>query len=89
MAQNDDLKNETANEYNRLLPAVLFSIMHVKSKYIQAVEDAIDFMQHNVDGADDEQGETETIKILRELANKMNESQHKQRVRYYVRKNGR
>lgn len=72
-----------------MLPAVLFSIMHVKSKYIKAVEDAIDFIHHNVDGADDEQDETETLKVLRELADKMNESQHKKRVSYYVRKNGR
>lgn len=72
-----------------MLPAVLFSIMHVKSKYIQAVEGAIDFIQHNVDGADDEQNESETLKVLRELVNKMNESQHKRRVGYYVRKNGR
>jgi len=60
--------------------------MHVKSKYIQAVEDAIDFVQHNVDGADDGQNESETLKVLRELVNKMNQSQHKQRVNYYVRK---
>jgi hypothetical protein len=63
------------------------SIMHVKSKYIQAVEDAIDFIHHNVDGADHGQDEGETLKVLRELVNKMSESQHKRRVRYYVRKN--
>ena len=60
--------------------------MHIKSKYIQAVEDAIDFIQHNVDGAEDEHNETETLKVLRELAKKMNETKHKQLVNYYVRK---
>lgn len=63
--------------------------MHVKSKYIQAVEDAIDFIAHNVDGADDEQNESETLQTLRELVKRMSESQHKRRVRYYVAKNGR
>jgi len=63
--------------------------MHVKSKYIQAVEDAIDFIQHNVDGADDEQNESETLKNLREIVKKMEESRHKKLVRYYVSKNGR
>jgi len=58
--------------------------MHVKSKYIQAVSDAIDFIQHNVDGADDEQNESETLKNLRELEKKMGESQHKKLVRYYL-----
>jgi hypothetical protein len=63
--------------------------MHVKSKYIQAVEDAIDFIGHNTDGADDEQNESETLQILKELVKKMEESQHKRLVGYYVRKNGR
>jgi len=63
--------------------------MHVKSKYIQAVEDAIDFIHHNTDGAEDEHNESETLKNLRELVNKMGESQHKKLVRYYVSKNGR
>jgi len=48
--------------------------MYVKLKYIQAVEDAIDFIQHNVDGADDEQNESETLKNLREIVKKMEES---------------
>jgi hypothetical protein len=63
--------------------------MHVKTEYIQAVEDAIDFIQHNADGANEEQNESETLKVLRKLANKMNESQHKRRVGYYIRKNTR
>ena len=62
--------------------------MYVKLKYIQAVEDAIDFIQHNVDGADDEQNESETLKNLREIVKKMEESRHKKLVRYYVAKNG-
>jgi hypothetical protein len=41
--------------------------MHVKPKYIKAVEDAIDFIHHNVDGADEQQNEDETLQILREL----------------------
>jgi len=61
--------------------------MHVKSKYIQAVEDAIDFISHNIDGADDEQNESETLIALKELVKSMEESQHKKRVRYYVAKN--
>ena len=72
-----------------MLPAVLFQNMHIKSKYIQAVEDAIDYIQHNVDGAEDEQNESETLINLRELVKKMGESQHKKLVRYYVFKNGR
>lgn len=44
--------------------------MHVKSKYIQAVEDAIDFIQHNVDGVAEDQNESETLKNLRELVKK-------------------
>jgi len=72
-----------------MLPAVLFQNMHVKSKYIQAVEDAIDFIQHNVDGAEDEQNESETLINLRDLVKKMGESKHKKLVRYYVAKNGR
>jgi hypothetical protein len=60
--------------------------MHVKSKYIQAIEDAIDFIQHNVDGADSEQNEYETLIILRELVKKMEESQHKRLVNYFIRK---
>jgi len=72
-----------------VLPAVLFQNMHVKSKYIKAVEDAIDFIHHNVDGADDDQNEQETLEVLRELVKKMEESQHKRLVGYFVRKNGR
>lgn len=72
-----------------MLPAVLFQNMHVKSKYIQAVEDAIDFLHHNTDGAEEEQNESETLETLRELVKKMEESQHKRLVGYYVRKNGR
>lgn len=39
--------------------------------------------------ADDEQNESETLQILKELVKKMEESQHKRLVGYYVRKNGR
>jgi hypothetical protein len=63
--------------------------MHIKSKYINAVEDAIDFIQHNIDGVSDEQNEKETLNVLRELVKKMQESQHKKLVSYFVRKNGR
>lgn len=63
--------------------------MHIKSKYIQAVEDAIDFIQHNADGADDESDESETMETLRVLVNQMRISQHNKRVSYYLRKNGR
>lgn len=38
---------------------IYFKFMHVKSKYIQAVEDAIDFIQHNVDGVAEDQNESE------------------------------
>lgn len=61
--------------------------MHVKSKYIQAVEDAIAFIQHNVDGVAEDQNESETLKNLRELVKKMEESHHKRLVSYFVRKN--
>ncbi len=60
--------------------------MHVKIKYIQAVEDAIDFIQHNVDGADEAQNESETLTILRELIFKMEESNHRRLVNYYLSK---
>ena len=60
--------------------------MHIKSKYIQAIENAIDFISHNADGASDEQSERETISILREISAKMKVSQHKKRVNYYVSK---
>ena len=44
--------------------------MHVKSKYITAISDSIDFIQHNVDGAHEEQSENETLTVLYEILNK-------------------
>lgn len=60
--------------------------MHVKSKYITAISDSIDFIQHNVDGANEEQSENETLTVLNEILNKMKKSQHKKWVNYYVNK---
>lgn len=60
--------------------------MHVKSKYITAISDSIDFIQHNVDGASEEQNESETLTVLNEILKQMQKSQHKKRVNYYVRK---
>lgn len=60
--------------------------MHVKSKYITAISDSIDFIQHNVDGASEEQNENETLKVLNEILKQMEKSQHKRLVSYYVRK---
>lgn len=60
--------------------------MHVKEKYIDAVNNAIDFISTNVDGADEEHQEKETLKSLRELFQSMIKSQHKKRVSYYVNK---
>jgi len=60
--------------------------MHIKSKYITAISDSIDFIQHNVDGANDEQNENETLKVLNEILDQMKKSQHKKWVNYYVNK---
>lgn len=60
--------------------------MHVKEKYISAISDAIDFLISNTDGASDEHSESETIQVLGEILKKMEDSQHKKRVSYYVRK---
>lgn len=61
--------------------------MHVKTKYIEAIHSAIDFIEENVDGADDENTENELRGTLNELLKAMEESQHKKLVNYYVRKN--
>lgn len=61
--------------------------MHVKNKYRKAIEDAIDFIECNVDGASEENTESDTLKILREISQAMGKSQHKRMVRYYIRKN--
>ena len=60
--------------------------MHIKSKYITAISDSIDFIQHNVDGANEEGNENETLTVLNEILNQMKKSQHKKWVSYYVRK---
>ena len=60
--------------------------MHVKSKYIDAIHAAIDFIETNIDGADENNQEKEMLETLRELREKMNKSKHKSLVRYYVRK---
>jgi len=60
--------------------------MHVKSKYITAISDSIDFIHHNVDGASEEQNENETLKVLNEILKQMEKSQYKRLVGYYVRK---
>lgn len=60
--------------------------MHIKSKYINAVHSAIDFIENRVDGADDGQQEDEMLDILRELRNVMQKNQHQRRVKYFLRK---
>lgn len=63
--------------------------MHIKTKYIEAVHAAIDFIETNIDGADDDKQEQEMLEALRELRKSMQESKYKELVRYYVRKNSR
>lgn len=60
--------------------------MHVKTKYIDAVHLAIDFIENAVDGADEDKQEQETLSVLRELREQMKASQHKGRVNYYLNK---
>lgn len=60
--------------------------MHIKAKYIDAVHAAIDFIQTNVDGADESNQEQETLNVLRELRKSMEESKHKKLVSYYFNK---
>jgi hypothetical protein len=60
--------------------------MHVKDQYISAILDAIDFIVHNTDGASHEHDESHTVNVLNEILDKMEQSQHKRLVRYYVRK---
>lgn len=60
--------------------------MYIKFKYIEAIFDAIDFISSNVDGADYDKQERELLDTLRELRRKMNESQHKRLVNYYLHK---
>jgi hypothetical protein len=60
--------------------------MHIKTKYINAIIDAIDFISTNVDGADEENSEQELLSTLHECKNKMREDQHKRRVNYYLNK---
>lgn len=60
--------------------------MYVISKYINAVIDAIDFIYGNTDGACEGHQELDTLSVLRELVKKMNDSQHKQLVGYYLKK---
>ena len=60
--------------------------MHIKAKYIDAVHSAIDFIETNVDGANEDNQEQETLSVLRELMKSMIYSNHKKLVSYYVRK---
>ena len=60
--------------------------MHIKNKYINAIIDAMDFISQNTDGASEEHQEKETLTVLQEIITKMEESEHKRLVRYYVRK---
>ena len=60
--------------------------MYVKTKYINAIHASIDFIEANIDGADDDNQEQETLDILRELIKSMENSKHKNLVSYYVRK---
>ncbi len=60
--------------------------MHVKSKYIDAVHSAIDFIENRVDGADEGHTEDEMLDALRQLRSSIQKSQHIRRVKYFVRK---
>lgn len=60
--------------------------MYIKNEYMNAITDAIDFISQNVDGASEEHNESETLHVLREMLVKMEESYHKNLVKYYVRK---
>lgn len=51
--------------------------MSKKEKYIEALEDAIDFITHNVDGAAPEHQERETLKTLREMSRRLKETKPK------------
>jgi len=60
--------------------------MHIKDKYINAIDAALDFIEANVDGADEENNEIETRQALAELASAMRADREKKKVRYYVRR---
>ncbi len=60
--------------------------MYIKSEYIPAINDALDFIENNTDGASTEHQEIEVKRILKEIRDRMEKARYKQYLKYYIRK---
>lgn len=60
--------------------------MYINKKQIDAINDAIDFIEANTDGADEENNQSDVMNTLHEMLTVAKKERFDRLVKYYVKK---